>query len=161
MVLSTHYDCVPPFFQSRVENGRIHGRGACDAKGILAAQIAASERLRADGETRGGLLFGGFEHDPVSFDPDDLASGMAALTLDEAPLTRMAEGVADVYPDVRDAGIAEVIGGLPTMTPDGFHITAKCRNYLQPLISGEAFPPFENGLPKYVRLKNAAVKKKT
>jgi 6-phosphofructokinase 1 len=47
------------------------------------------------------------------------------------------------------------------ITPDGFHITAKCRNYLQPLISGEAFPPFENGLPKYVRLKNAAVRKKT
>jgi 6-phosphofructokinase 1 len=47
------------------------------------------------------------------------------------------------------------------ITPDGFHITAKCRNYLQPLIGGEAFPPFEHGLPKYVRLKNAVVKKKT
>jgi ATP-dependent phosphofructokinase / diphosphate-dependent phosphofructokinase len=46
------------------------------------------------------------------------------------------------------------------ITADGFHITAKCRNYLQPLISGEAFPPFENGLPKYVRLKNVAVRKK-
>jgi 6-phosphofructokinase len=47
------------------------------------------------------------------------------------------------------------------ITADGFHITAKCRNYLQPLIAGEAFPPFENGLPKYVRLKNVAVRKKT
>ena len=47
------------------------------------------------------------------------------------------------------------------ITADGLHITAKCRNYLQPLISGEAFPPFENGLPKYVRLKNLAVRKKT
>jgi 6-phosphofructokinase len=47
------------------------------------------------------------------------------------------------------------------ITADGFHITAKCRNYLQPLISGEAFPPFENGLPQYVRLKNVAVRKKT
>jgi 6-phosphofructokinase len=47
------------------------------------------------------------------------------------------------------------------ITADGFHITAKCRNYLQPLISGEAFPPFENGLPKYVRLNNVAVRKKT
>ncbi|MGZ5111379.1 MAG: 6-phosphofructokinase [Usitatibacter sp.] len=47
------------------------------------------------------------------------------------------------------------------ITPDGFHITPKCRGYLAPLIAGEAFPPFENGLPKYVRLKNAAVKKKT
>jgi 6-phosphofructokinase 1 len=47
------------------------------------------------------------------------------------------------------------------ITPDGFHITTKCRNYLLPLIGGEAFPPFENGLPAYVRLKNAPVKKKT
>jgi ATP-dependent phosphofructokinase / diphosphate-dependent phosphofructokinase len=47
------------------------------------------------------------------------------------------------------------------ITPDGFHVTAKCRDYLQPLIAGEAFPPFENGLPKYVRLRNVAVRKKT
>jgi 6-phosphofructokinase len=47
------------------------------------------------------------------------------------------------------------------ITADGFHITQKCRNYLQPLIAGEAFPPFEGGLPKYVRLKNVAVRKKT
>ncbi len=47
------------------------------------------------------------------------------------------------------------------ITADGFHITAKCRNYLSPLIAGEAYPPFENGLPKYVRLKNVAVRKKT
>ena len=47
------------------------------------------------------------------------------------------------------------------ITADGFHITQKCRNYLQPLIAGEAFPPFEGGLPKYVRLKNAPVRKKT
>jgi len=47
------------------------------------------------------------------------------------------------------------------ITEDGFHITQKCRNYLAPLIAGEAPPKFENGLPRYVRLKNAAVKKKT
>jgi 6-phosphofructokinase 1 len=47
------------------------------------------------------------------------------------------------------------------ITADGFHITQKCRNYLAPLIAGEAYPPYEAGLPKYVRLKNAAVRKKT
>ena len=57
IVFSTHYDCVPPFFASRVEDGRLYGRGACDAKGILAAQVAAAERLRATGERRVGLLF--------------------------------------------------------------------------------------------------------
>ena len=57
LVFSTHFDCVPPFFPSRVEGGILHGRGACDAKGILAAQVAAAERLRAAGETRIGLVF--------------------------------------------------------------------------------------------------------
>jgi acetylornithine deacetylase len=56
-VLSTHFDCVPPFFPSREEAGRLYGRGACDAKGILAAQVCAVERLRAQGVTDVGLLF--------------------------------------------------------------------------------------------------------
>ncbi len=57
VVLSTHYDCVPPFFPSRIVERQLVGRGACDAKGILAAQVAAAERLRADGRRRVGLLF--------------------------------------------------------------------------------------------------------
>lgn len=57
VVLSTHYDCVPPFFPSDVRDGRLCGRGACDAKGILTAQVAAVERMRAAGERRVGLLF--------------------------------------------------------------------------------------------------------
>src|SRR5436190_5358304 len=57
LVFSTHFDCVPPFFPSRVEDGKLYGRGSCDAKGILAAQVAAAERLRAKGETRIGLVF--------------------------------------------------------------------------------------------------------
>ncbi len=57
VAFSTHYDCVPPFFPSRIEHGLIFGRGACDAKGIVAAQVAAAERLRASGESRFALLF--------------------------------------------------------------------------------------------------------
>ena len=45
VVFSTHFDCVPPFFPSREERGLLFGRGACDAKGILAAQVAAAESL--------------------------------------------------------------------------------------------------------------------
>jgi acetylornithine deacetylase len=57
IVFSTHYDCVPPFFPSRVAGDRIYGRGSCDAKGILASQVAAAELLRSEGESRVGLLF--------------------------------------------------------------------------------------------------------
>ena len=57
VVFSTHFECVPPFIPSRISSGRLHGRGSCDAKGILAAQVMAAERLRAAGERRVGLLF--------------------------------------------------------------------------------------------------------
>jgi acetylornithine deacetylase len=57
VVLSTHFDCVPDFFPSRVENGRLYGRGSSDAKGTLAAQVVAAQRLRARGERRVGLLY--------------------------------------------------------------------------------------------------------
>lgn len=46
------------------------------------------------------------------------------------------------------------------ISQDGFGITPKCRAYLLPLISGEDYPPFKDGLPSYVRLKNEAVPKK-
>jgi 6-phosphofructokinase 1 len=46
------------------------------------------------------------------------------------------------------------------ITEDGFHITEACRRYLAPLIEGEDYPPYANGLPQYIRLKNAAVPKK-
>lgn len=57
VVFSTHFDCVPPFFPSRLDGGTLYGRGACDAKGILAAMVAAAERARLAGRTDVGLLF--------------------------------------------------------------------------------------------------------
>ncbi|MGC2639363.1 MAG: M20/M25/M40 family metallo-hydrolase [Acidobacteriaceae bacterium] len=56
VVFSTHMDTVPPFLPSREDDLFIYGRGSCDAKGIIAAQIAAAERLRESG-VRAGLLF--------------------------------------------------------------------------------------------------------
>ena len=57
IVFSTHMDTVPPFILSREDGEYIYGRGSCDAKGIIAAQIFAAERLRAAGMTTIGLLF--------------------------------------------------------------------------------------------------------
>ena len=56
LVFSTHMDTVPPFIPSSETADRIYGRGSCDAKGIIVAQIAAAEMLKADG-IRVGLLF--------------------------------------------------------------------------------------------------------
>ena len=56
VVLSTHMDTVPPFFGCTEDDEFLYGRGTCDAKGIIAAQVAAADRLR-DGGVKVGLLF--------------------------------------------------------------------------------------------------------
>ncbi len=56
LVLSTHMDTVPPFIPSSETDDRIYGRGSCDAKGIIAAQIAAAEKLKS-ADVHVGLLF--------------------------------------------------------------------------------------------------------
>lgn len=57
VVLSTHMDTVPPFFPAHEDGEHIYGRGACDAKGIIAAQVSAAERLKQDGVENFALLF--------------------------------------------------------------------------------------------------------
>jgi acetylornithine deacetylase len=57
VVLASHLDTVPPFVPSSEDADYLHGRGACDAKGIVAAQIAAAERLKAQGQKAIGLLY--------------------------------------------------------------------------------------------------------
>lgn len=65
IVFSTHMDTVPPFIPSSEDATRIYGRGSCDAKGIIAAQIAASERLRQQGIYVGLLFVVGEERDSL------------------------------------------------------------------------------------------------
>lgn len=64
--------------------------------------------------------------------------------------------------EARLAKVANVEKMMPRnyISKDGLHITQRCRNYLQPLIQGEDYPPYKNGLPQYVTLKKVAVKKK-
>jgi ATP-dependent phosphofructokinase / diphosphate-dependent phosphofructokinase len=61
--------------------------------------------------------------------------------------------------NLKDVANAEKMMPRDYITEDGFHITAKCRQYLEPLVQGEDYPPYKNGLPDYVRLKNIAVPK--
>jgi 6-phosphofructokinase 1 len=67
--------------------------------------------------------------------------------------------------DIIEAPLSAVANQEKLLPPefisaDGFGITDAARRYLAPLIVGEAFPPFKNGLPEYVRLQNVATRKK-
>jgi acetylornithine deacetylase len=78
VTLSTHLDTVPPFIPPRLDDGRVHGRGACDAKGIAAAMICAAERLRAAGLPIALLFVVGEEvtHDGAHAANDAIARGV-------------------------------------------------------------------------------------
>ncbi|HET6935322.1 MAG TPA: M20/M25/M40 family metallo-hydrolase, partial [Candidatus Angelobacter sp.] len=65
IVFSTHMDTVPPFIPSSEDNENVYGRGSCDAKGIIAAQIAACQRLRKQGAAVGMLFLVGEERDSL------------------------------------------------------------------------------------------------
>jgi len=62
--------------------------------------------------------------------------------------------------DLKDVANVEKKMPRDYITPDGYHITPRCRQYLLPLIQGEDYPPFRNGLPAYARLKLSPVPRK-
>lgn len=129
VVFSTHFDCVPPFFPSRVEDGVLYGRGACDAKGILAAQVAAAERLREKGETRIGLVFvGGEERGSdgakaanriasrsrylINGEPTDLRLGAATRGCFRVRLTASGKAAHSGYPELGESAIEKLMDCL-------------------------------------------------
>ncbi|HEX6164414.1 MAG TPA: M20/M25/M40 family metallo-hydrolase [Vicinamibacterales bacterium] len=129
VVFSTHFDCVPPFFPSRIEDGKLYGRGSCDAKGILAAQIAAAERLRATGETRVGLVFvGGEERGSdgakaanriasktrflINGEPTDLRLGAATRGCYRVRLTAKGKAAHSGYPELGESAIEKMLDCL-------------------------------------------------
>jgi acetylornithine deacetylase len=129
LVFSTHFDCVPPFFPSRVEGGILHGRGACDAKGILAAQVAAAERLRAAGETRIGLVFvAGEERGSdgakaantiasqskylINGEPTELKLGLATRGCFRVRLTAHGKAAHSGYPQLGESAIEKLLDVL-------------------------------------------------
>ncbi len=65
VVFSTHMDTVPPFIPSSEDATRVYGRGSCDAKGIIATQVEAAERLRQEGIHVGLLFLVGEERDSL------------------------------------------------------------------------------------------------
>ena len=129
VVYSTHVDCVPPFFPSRVEDGVLYGRGACDAKGILAAQITALDRLRESGETRVGLLavVGEENGSPgaraanrlsnrsrylINGEPTDNRLGAATKGAYRVRLSATGRAVHSAYPELGDSAVEKLLDAL-------------------------------------------------
>ena len=94
VILCTHIDTVPPFFGSSEDEAFIYGRGACDAKGVLAAMLAAAERLREEGVSGVGLLFVvGEEVDSAGAKAANrLAAGSSYVVVGEPTQSRLASG---------------------------------------------------------------------
>lgn len=129
VVFSTHFDCVPPFFPSRLDSDLLYGRGACDAKGILAAQVAAAEQLRAAGETGIGLVFvAGEERGSdgakaantiaskaaflINGEPTDLRLGSATRGAFRVRLKAQGTAAHSGYPELGESAIDKLIDCL-------------------------------------------------
>ena len=134
VVLSTHMDTVPPFMQSSEYDEKIYGRGACDAKGIIAAQIDAAQRLRGEGIQEVGLLFTVDEEQgslgaqianlkPRALPPDYLINGeptdnkLAKATRGSLRLNLRTRGRAahSAYPEQGESAIEKLLDVLETI----------------------------------------------
>jgi len=128
VVFSTHIDTVPPFIPSSEDGEFIYGRGACDAKGIIAAQIAAAEGLRARGIEAGLLLVVGEERDSagakmanlsargsrflINGEPTDNRVALASKGTLRIELTAMGRMAHSAYPELGESAIHKLIEAL-------------------------------------------------
>ena len=130
VVFSTHFDCVPPFMPSHEDGGVVFGRGSCDAKGILAAQVMAVERLRASGEARIAMLFVAGEErgsdgarvanshapDGVKFlingEPTDNRLGVATRGVLRVRLRARGRAAHSSFPELGDSAIDKLLDAL-------------------------------------------------
>ena len=128
VVLSTHMDTVPPFFGCTEDDEFLYGRGTCDAKGIIAAQVAAADQLREAGVKVGLLFVVGEERDSagaavanrspkgsrflINGEPTDNRLALAskgALRVEIRAKGRMAHSA---YPELGESAIDKLVGAL-------------------------------------------------
>ncbi len=129
LFFSTHMDTVPPFIPSSEDEARIYGRGSCDAKGIIAAQIAATEQLRREGFAAGLLFLVGEERDSlgakianhyaapgvrflINGEPTEnrlAAASKGALRVEVTATGRMAHSA---YPELGESAIDKLLDAL-------------------------------------------------
>ncbi len=128
VVLSTHMDTVPPFIPSSEDATRVYGRGSCDAKGIIAAQVAAAETLRVQGLHVGLLFLVGEERDSlgakvanrqprgskylINGEPTENCIAIASKGALRAEVTATGRMAHSAYPELGESAIDKLIEAL-------------------------------------------------
>ncbi len=129
VVFSTHMDTVPPFLgPCREDEDFLYGRGTCDAKGIIAAQVAAAERLRADGVKVGLLFVVGEERDSagakvanenprgsrflINGEPTDNRLALASKGCLRVELRAHGKMAHSAYPELGESAIDKLLAAL-------------------------------------------------
>jgi len=134
LVFSTHIDTVPPYIAFSEDDDFLYGRGVCDAKGILAAQVAAAEALRAAGFRIGLLFVSGEERDSagaraanlvskgsrflINGEPTDNRLALATKGALRAAFKATGKMAHSAYPELGDSAVhklIEVMAKLLTM----------------------------------------------
>lgn len=125
LVFSTHIDTVPPYIPFSEDAEFIYGRGVCDAKGILAAQLAAAERLRTQGYSIGLLFVSGEERDSagakvanddakgsrflINGEPTDNRLALASKGALRAVFTAKGKMGHSAYPELGESAIHKLV----------------------------------------------------
>src|SRR5882757_4102465 len=128
VVLSTHMDTVPPFISSSEDDHFLYGRGACDAKGIIAAQLAAVERLREAGVAAALLSVVGEERDSagareanlhpkgsrflINGEPTDNRLALASKGALRAEVRAYGTMAHSAYPELGDSAVHKLVRAL-------------------------------------------------
>jgi acetylornithine deacetylase len=133
IVFSTHMDTVPPFIASSEDDQKIYGRGSCDAKGIIATQIAAAKHLKAQGINVGLLFLVGEERDSagakvanqqanrckflINGEPTENRVAIASKGSLRVQLTAAGRMAHSAYPELGDSAINKLIEALHRLQP--------------------------------------------
>ena len=131
LFFSTHIDTVPPFIPSREDDANIYGRGSCDAKGIITAQIIAAEQLRQSGTQCGLLFVVGEERDSlgamvanqhpresrflVNGEPTDNRLAIASKGALRVEVTTHGKMAHSAYPELGDSAIEKLLDALQAL----------------------------------------------
>lgn len=137
VTLSTHMDCVPPHHAAKDLGDRIQGRGACDAKGLIAAQIFAALKLKAEGATNFGLLFMAGEEEGgdgakvanltpgrnrfiINAEPTDFKQAVAGKGVLRVTLRSSGRAAHAAYPEQGDSALLKLLDVLADLRAESW-----------------------------------------